>query len=183
MMLSRAFKKNVSKSSSKPPEESVTDPGPSEQPEANSKLQSIKAFRTISAMLSSIPSDRVINVVDRKSERGAKDKELKLLNALATLLVRRNEVAAVAVTDYDNGLGAIQVIACHHVSSDSPSGDLIFPPQPTSFFKKLLATFNPRIDNPKFMSERPTIHNPEVLQDIQETEDTKRILEYCLINW
>lgn len=80
-----------------------------------------------------IPSQRVITVVDRRSGRGAEDKELKLLNALATLLVRRsNEVVAVAVTNHgDDGSGVIQVIACHHVSSPWP--ELTIPsPQPAS---------------------------------------------------
>ena len=78
-------------------------------------------------MLEVIPIQRAMIVLDRKPGSGAEDKELKLLNVLATLLVRRNEVAAVAVTKHDDGSGVVQVIACHHVSSDSPLGELTIP--------------------------------------------------------
>ena len=83
---------------------------------ASDKYKSIKAFRTITTMLHHIPSQHEISVVDMPLPRHdpEKDKRLKLLNALATLLVRSDEVAAVAVTKRDVGSGDIQVIACHH---------------------------------------------------------------------
>jgi hypothetical protein len=55
-----------------------------------------------------IPSRRMMHVVDRKPGGGAEDKELKLLNAPATLLVRNNEVAAVVVTDHNDGSGNLR---------------------------------------------------------------------------
>jgi hypothetical protein len=162
-----------------PGEESVTDSSESEQ----AKLHSIKAFRTITTMLNLIPSEHVVTVVDRKTAGGDDDKELKLLNALATLLVRRNEVAAVAVTEHDVS-GAIQVIACFHIS---PSDELTIP-QPDSSsrilkFKNFLATINPRKDTPLYMSDRPSIRNPDVPLPVQEAEDIKLIQTYCYNNW
>ena len=50
----------------------------------------------------------MMHVVDPKPGGGAEDKELKLLNAPATLLVRSNEVAAVVVTDHNDGSGNLR---------------------------------------------------------------------------
>ena len=89
------------------PKESATDLD--SESLASDKYKSIKAFRTITTMLHHIPSQHEISVVDMPlaGHDPKKDKELKLLNALATLLVRSDEVAAVAVTRHDVGLGDI----------------------------------------------------------------------------
>ena len=180
------------KSNSNPPEESVTDSGDSsEKAQANFKLKyhSIKAFRTIITMLRFIPSAREMTVVYRKPGRGVEDKELKLLNALATLLVRRNEVAAVAVTNYDGESGDIQVIACHQSSSDSPSGELTVPQtalsSSISMFWNFRATLNPRKDNDKYGSDHLDILDPkdEIPSDLLETKDVDRIRTYCYVKW
>jgi hypothetical protein len=127
----------------------------------DAKYKSIKAFRTITTMLKHIPSHKSLSVVDMPPAGcdPKKDKELKLLNALATLLVRSNEVAAVAVTKHDDGSGNIQVIACHHhVGTHGSCPELTYR-QPTSrntitsIFKNFLVTFNPREDNKNFISK------------------------------
>jgi hypothetical protein len=170
-----------SKSHSNPPEhsESITDSGDSSESE-QAKYHSIKAFRTIITMLELIPSERATAALDRIPGRNPEDKELKLLNAVATLLVRVNEVAAVAVTEHNNGSGVIKVIACLHVAnhSDSSSGEFTNP----GIFKNFLATFNPRKDNPNFMSHTnyPVIIDPkdEIPSKLRETEDIAEIYTY-----
>ena len=123
-------------------------------------------------MLQYIPSQHEISVVDMPlaGHDSKKDKELKLLNALATLLVRSDEVAAVAVTKHDIGSGDIQVIACHHhVGSYGSFPELTNHQQAshntiTSYFQNFLATFNPRRDNKDYISKSdlPSIVDAEV---------------------
>lgn len=117
-----------------------------------------------------------------------KDKRLKLLNALATLLVRSDEVAAVAVTKRDVGLGDIQVIACHHnVGSYGSFPDLTLHNTITSYFKNFLATFNPRKDNKDFISKSdlPSIVDAEVdmPSDIKEEAFDKWVKTYHYDMW
>lgn len=187
------------KSQSDPPlaEESATGYSSSNDSE-DSKSQSIKAFRTITTMLAAIPTQRVINVADRKPGNAAEDKELKLLNSLATLLVRNNEVAAVVVTEHNNGSGAIQVIACHHIISGHGAGPELTIPisQPASSshptpgpFRNFLATLNPRKDAPSYMADSvhpgPSIIDPKVKipSKIRETNDIDKISTYRYDMW
>lgn len=191
--VNKYLNRNKSKSNSDPREESSTNSGDSSESEqAKKRLLAIMAFRTIITMLSIIPSERVMTVIDRRSGRGAEDKELKLLNALATLLVRRNEVAAVAVIEHDNGSGVIQAVACyHHVSIDSPSGDLTIPQPAKRFgiFGSFLAAINPRKDTPipNRVSDHPSIidpkHDSDIPSDLHDTEDMERIRTYCYDRW
>lgn len=186
-LAARKTSKFLNKKNSNPPEESATDSGNSSEQAINLKYRSMKAFRTIITMLAIIPSQRVRTVVDRKSEHGPEDKELKLLNALATLLVRCHEVAAVAVTNRDDKSGNIQVIACHHISSHGPPQLTI--PQPASkfsTFKNFLVAFNPRKDDSNAqMFDRPTIINPidDIPSELRETTDMMMISTYCYNMW
>jgi hypothetical protein len=118
---------------------------------------------------------------------------LKLLNALATLLVRRNEVAAVVVTKRGEGSGVVEVISClHHDVSDGSSAELTIP-QPasiSSFFSNFLAIFNPRRDTVATESESSGSIHPVITDsktcipsDIRDTGDVERILTYIYDNW
>ena len=145
---------------------------------------SIKAFRTIITMLDLIPGLRKLTMVESTTPSEAAQ-ELKLLNALATLLVRHNEVAAVVVTKYGDGSGVVQVIACLH--HDGSSVELTIP-QPTSgssIFNNFLAVFNPRKDTPVPESNIPVItdSNIEVPSFIRNTEDMEQIRTYIYNNW
>ena len=158
------------------------------------KHRSIKAFRTIITLLNSIPNQPVMNVVERPPG-GVDDRELKLLNALATLLVRSHEVAAVVVTQYNDGSGAVQVTACLHHDISSDSGELTISQQSqpsestlnTRLYKYFLATFNPHPDTPSEMSDRPKIINPKdhIPSNVQKIEvsDSVQILDYCYKTW
>lgn len=180
---SKFLKKESKSHSNLPgPEESVPD-------SIEAKDRSIKAFRTIITMLKIIPSKRVLSVVGRRSGLAAEeDKELKLLNALATLLVRSHEVAAVTVTERDVASGVIQVLACLHISSDGPLAELTIP-QPaesSTTFSKFLAVFNPRKDNPSPNSNLPKIVDPKedtILDRVRESEDKNQIRDFCFEMW
>ena len=123
-------------------------------------------------MLHYIPSQHEISVVDMPlaGHDPKRNKELKLLNALATLLVMSDEVAAVAVTKHNVGLGDIQVIACHHHVGSYGSFPELTNHRPAShntitiYFQNFLAIFNPHKDNKDFISKSdlPSIVDAEV---------------------
>jgi hypothetical protein len=187
--------KSIFKSPSNTPEKSVTES--EDAADFKLKCRSIQAFRTIITMLHLVPNQRVMSVLHRNSERGEEDTELKLLNALATLLVRSNEVAAVAVTNYDKGSGAraIQVIACHHLGGDKPSDNPTISQTPTALtrssgvfkFKNILAAFNIREDNPDYRSTSnfPAIIDPicSIPSNLQKTEKIELIRTHCFDTW
>lgn len=181
---------------SNPPENLATDSGDSAS-ESETKYRSIKAFRTITTMLQLVPSERktTVTVGDCKPHGVDVQTELKLLNALAVLLVRHHEVAAVAVTKYDVDDGVINVIACH--SNHSPGPSAISQTQNTSsvgfrVLKNFLAIFNLRRDDIDVTktSDIPVIIDPKNAHDIlniqigEPKEDwTKRLRKHCFKNW
>lgn len=72
----------------------------------------------------------------------AQSLELKILNALATIIVMNNEIVAV-VANRDNGDGQLEVIACVHLIRDEEE---LTRPQPQNIgetFSQLFATRNP----------------------------------------
>jgi hypothetical protein len=76
---------------------------------------SILAFRTITTMLSYIYRAKTFSDTARSPNR-ERCQELKILNALATIMVREHEVVAVVAKPPD-GSGITQVIACTHLTS------------------------------------------------------------------
>lgn len=84
--------------------------------------------------------------------------ELRILNALATVIVINNEVVAV-VENHENGEKGQQVIACTRLARDREE---LIVPQPQTLvgqFWKLFATSNPRRDEDELAPWRdvPTI--------------------------
>jgi hypothetical protein len=147
------------------------------------KLGSIKAFRTIITMVNLIPSQRKLDMLELKPQRSEEVQELRLLNALATLLVRSNEVAAVVVTKH--GDGVVQVIACFH--HDGSSAELTVPQSASksSIFKNFLSVFNPRVDTKVHEYDKPHITDSKtsIPSNIQNAKNIEPICTYIYNNW
>jgi hypothetical protein len=85
---------------------------PDDSDEAYNHQQALLAFRTITKMLSLIPmapTDATSHTTNLKDLSKAQRKDLNVLDALATTLVRRHEVVAVVAKDYDGA--QLQVLA------------------------------------------------------------------------
>jgi hypothetical protein len=116
----------------------------SEQPIANGIPELILAFRTITTMLSYIQRETPSSRAKPRPSDAAQRYELKILNALATLLVRENEVVAVVANPASHP-GSIEVIVSPR--SMGPSVPLTtFQPGLGDYFRQFLTTINPRHD-------------------------------------
>ena len=119
----------------------------SEQPIANGIPELILAFRTITTMLSYIQRQTPSSEAKPRPTDTDQRHELKILNALATLLVRENEVVAVVAKPASH-VGSIEVIASPH--SIRPSVALTTSqPGLGDYFWQFLTTPNPRHDGPR----------------------------------
>jgi hypothetical protein len=149
------------------------------------KSTSIKAFRTIITMVHFIPSFRKLIMTELNPQSSEEVQELKVLNGLATLLVRRSEVAAVVATKHGDGSGVVQVIACLHCDSSSAELTIPQPASTSSILSNFLAVFNPRKDTLVLESNIPVITDPKtsIPSDIRNTEDIERIRTYIYDNW
>jgi hypothetical protein len=135
-------------------------------PEASSPeatpSEGILAFRTITTMLALIQEGTTFS--DSKGRPSTEQRrELKLLNALSTVIVRNVEISAVVVKP-DDGSGQLEVIACTHLTS---LGEQLTTSQPTTrigeYFWRFLATANPRHD--KVLSDTPPPTNVPTISD------------------
>jgi hypothetical protein len=87
------------------------------EPGADARLKDcILAFRTITTLLATIPEGGVINLTTNQKSEGHEKTTLRVLAALATILVRQHEVVTVAALP--NGLeNSLQVAACAQLDS------------------------------------------------------------------
>jgi hypothetical protein len=113
----------------------------------------IKALRTMISMLTVIQKiDRPIKglpvnaseLVPSPLRTDSEHKELKILSALATVLVMEHEVVAVVAKHVTGPGGVEEVVACTDSILDKESEP------PKSFMENFIATYNPRFsDKPK----------------------------------
>lgn len=139
-------------------------PSPEATPSEATPSEAILAFRTITTMLALVQEGTSFS--DSKGLHNVElRRELKLVNALSTVIVRDVEIAAVVVKP-DNGSGQLEVIACTHLTS---LGKELTTPQPNpsinEYFWRFLATANPRKDEVLSVtpppSSVPTISDPK----------------------
>jgi hypothetical protein len=105
----------------------------------------IKALRTMISMLSIIDQPISGRETSPPSGTEAELKELKVLSALATVLVMEHEVVAVLGKHGDHGNGGVmEVFACTDSIVDKESKA----PTDKSFLDNLIATYNPRFSDP-----------------------------------
>jgi hypothetical protein len=124
----------------------------------DAKAEAIRAFRTITTMLSLLQSDSRTVPTDDGSNVGSSRKELKILNALATVVIREYGVSAVVAEPYDQS-GNIQVLASltYHNRVERP----LVIPQPSSsknisdYLSKFLYVQNPGPLEPRFVQIEP----------------------------
>jgi hypothetical protein len=128
--------------------------------ESPSPSESIRAHSTITKMLSLIRRGRTFNEVSTDTTRR---RELRVLTALATVLVRESEVVAV-VAKSENASSKIELIVCPHVVSDNGRPST---PQNNRFGDSVWTMFagaNPRTDRPndslRFTGPYPVIVDP-----------------------
>ena len=146
------------------------------------KAYGILAFRTITTMLAEVQDGTTFS--DSKTALFAEQcQELKILNALSTVIVRDVEIAAVIVKD--GSARQLEVIACTHLTS--PEGKLTTSQPNTTtiseYFWKFLVTANPRRLGDKLLSDTPpptkvpTISDPKA-PDIKGNDIWKYIEDH-----
>ncbi len=146
------------------------------------KTEALRAFRTITTMLSLIqPTSGNDTTGDEKNSDTSK-KTLTILNPLSVIVSREHGVAA-AVVGKDNGSGTTQVVvSITHFNHDK--GPLIVPQQSLkSLFTHFFVTQNPRYQ----MVDGPIISNletavPKYLKD-QDGEGEKLLTTFLIREW
>lgn len=112
--------------------------------DSKTKEKYLKAFRTITMMLSSMQSQSQASIESTtRPEIAKKDRnDLKLLDALSTILIRRHEIVAVVAKPFDGS--KLQVIA----SVAHPSNTELFsqPDDDQRFWSRFITAANPRLD-------------------------------------
>ena len=108
-------------------------------PLSDTETEAILTFRTITTLLAMVqkrPQPYTLDHEDLETTDIEKRMELKILNALATVLVMDREVVAV-VTKYRSENGSFGIIASQQSADSSPSG---------SFLQQFFINMNPRED-------------------------------------
>ena len=137
--------------------------------EDHSKFEALAAFRTITLLLSKVQKQG-LNTVD--GDLGPKNSEerraLKILTALATVLVIHREVVAVVANQGPlPGTRQYRLLASKQSTEESP------PPSPSSnwsFLKQFLISRNPRIDA-STEREKPFFVKPEIPEPFTERSE------------
>lgn len=144
--------------------------------------RNILAFRTITSMLSWIQQAQIFEDPNLKSADPANRKELKIVNALATIMVVDNEVVAV-VAKHDVGAEALQAIVCAHLADDKKNLTHSQSPGIMGQLWQFLITQNPRRDDPSpSCSNRPLIVDPEIPAGL-EPNNMEGLKEYISARW
>jgi hypothetical protein len=118
--------------------------------EATTPPENILAFRTITTMLSHIQEGTTFSD-SRCSVSKELGRELEILNALSTVIVRDVEIVAVTAKP-DNGSGKLEVICtCTH-----PVNQLTSPQTNTGYLSRFFAIANPRRDEVLSLTPPPT---------------------------
>lgn len=137
--------------------------------------EQILVFRTITTLLAMVQQQPQNVLVDEalKAETREQRIELKVLNALATIIVMDKEVVAVAA-EYRLGDGKFGIVASKQVTNlPLPSGST-----PWNF----LISMNPRKDAAP--SIYPSLDNPKVPPQLQRaSDDSQALINYVHERW
>jgi hypothetical protein len=136
------------------------------------KTEAIYAFRTITTMLSLIHSTRD-TAGNRPNFRDGEKQLLRLLDALAVVLLRSNGVIAVTARPYD-GSRKVEVLASH-----LSKGESLTITQPFQFLRNVFISQNPRDKNLK----KRTVTDPvaSVPSSFKKISDPLKLLTTFLV--
>jgi len=87
--------------------------GSSDDDKPSKQSQSLLAQSTIMTMLSLLNHDAPFREIDMQLVEDAQQQELRLLSALVTVIIRKDEVIAVVVKSH-NRLGQLELLASTH---------------------------------------------------------------------
>jgi hypothetical protein len=139
--------------------------------------RNILAFRTITTMLARIQQQSLtLNdiIVENQSDR----QKLRILNALATVMVVDHEVVAVVTSPVDST--QLNVLAC---KAPPHSTTELIPPSnqsTTGHLWKLLVSGNPRLDS---QTSVPCLRDPEIPVGLGTNPTTVELMEYVNARW
>lgn len=141
---------------------SSNDNSPDTAPPNDSHIpENILAFRTITTILSKIQQTTSFKYTTVKPSSKEERQELRVLNALATIMVMNHEVVAV-VTNQSDVPGKLEVVICRNLIKDREKLTGIINPQPElqrfGEFWQIFANKNPR----KSEDGPPALPRPKV---------------------
>ena len=153
-------------------------------PKVDRKTEAIHAFRIITTMLAYINSTRgTADNRPRKNNKIGNQKELlRLLDALAAVLIRVDGVIAVTARPYHDGSGKVEVLASYldsgkslTISQPRPNGDLL------NTIRNILISQNPRSSS----VEKPVVNSdasvPNSFKKI--TDPSKLLYAFLFREW
>lgn len=145
---------------------------PNESPEQRTKAKDLLAFRTIITMLSHIQSPNIQSSTNTPIGTSGDDRrELRVLDALSTVLIRQHEIIAVVARPYDGS--SLQVFASVvHPSNAEPLSQPGVDPGDQSFWDRVCnftAAMNPRIS--KINNHSDSLINTTSLPIIENHEN------------
>ena len=128
-----------------------------------------RAFRTVSTLLSEIQS-RPLEIDDVKISTQDVHYELKVLNALATIMVTDNDVVAVAANYRGMESTANLIVMCNCLANIMPKSNASHETlgRKTGFLPEFLVSFNPRSN--KATRFTPPNGEPQIMETIRPTE-------------
>jgi copper(I)-binding protein len=140
--------------------------------------EKILAFRSITTFLAQT-QQRSLAFDDTTSSKASQEErqELKILTALATIMVTDNEVVAVVANHGDAERTTLDVLA-YTSNGNQPTPE----PPSSSFWKcqqewKLFVNMNPRHDQTPNLGDIPIILDPEVPDDLKAQPDDQDLLK------
>lgn len=126
-----------------------------------------RAFRTVSTLLSEI-QNRPLEIDDAKISAQDVHYELKVLNALATIMVTDSDVVAVAANYKGKESTANLIVMCNCLANIMPKSNTSYETLGRGFLSEFLVSFNPRSSRSTRIT--PPNGEPQIMETIRPTE-------------